>query len=451
MRQNKIRVGLMMVSLPPEKSTEPPEVESISEEVIHTAEKKLEESGIDVVRIPGQMQSENASIQAVESLEEKDVGCIVIMIGSWIYVPLVIAPVRRLTIPFLIWGFPDLLVGSLVPSCITHGSLDEMGIKHKFVYGSPDDKDTLDQIIEYARAAMVVKRLNNMRYGLFGGRCMYMYTGMPDLVQVKQILGVETDHISQFELISRAQLVEERKVLNFLKEFKETYKNIEPPDEVLLKSIRLYFALKEVIKERSLDFIGLKCMPELVTNYVSGCLAVAYLNNEGIVVGCEADTNGALSMEILHLLADEPVGFADVRELRKREKKVRLENCGSITTAFAISQQEVSWGLQYKFIGPAQGATPIFMCKPGRITLARLARIKGEYVMHIASGEAYLEDKEKMKETRDRWPQMFFKLDGDPEDFLQNCRSNHQHWVYGDYRTELIEICEMLGVKPILT
>ena len=449
---NRPKIGLVTVSLPPELSTVPPEAVQIADELGKRAEESFSKAGLEVIRIKEQAQDEKASVSATKKLVEAGVDCIIYMVGSWIYVPIVVTPTRDLKTPFILWAVPDMTLGSLVPSCITHGSLEEMGIGHKFVYGWPEDNALVEDIVKFSSAAMVVNRMDGMRYGLFGVRCMYMYTGMPDLIQVKRIFGVETVHIDEFMLVKRAEEIEKKKVVEFLNGFKKEYGKIEPSEDVMEKSVRLYFALKEMVKENDLDFVGLKCMPEVQGTYCSHCLSVALNNSEGLVSSCEADTNGALTMEILHLLSGNAAGFGDVFKIDRKEGKVRLVNCGSVAVEFATSKKDVDWGLQYDFIapGPGRGATPAFVCKPGRITLARLARIKGEYVMEIATGEAYSEPKEKMKEARSIWPHIFFKLDGDPEKFLQNCRSNHQHWTYGDYKEELVEVCNLLGIDPIV-
>ena len=444
-----VKVGIITVSLPPELSTVPPEAIQIADALSERAEERLRSRGLDVLRIVSQAQSEEASVKATQELVNKDVDCIIYMVGSWIYVPIVVTPARRLNRPFILWALPDMVLSSLVPSCVTHGSLDEMGIQHKFVYGWPEDDAALDQITKYARASMVVNHMDGIKYGLIGGRCMYMYTAMPDLIQIKRIFGVETEHIDQYTLVLDAQKVSDEKALEYLRAFKTQYGNIEPCDEVMIKSIKLYFALKGIIEERNLSFVGVKCLPELATNYVSGCLAVSHINNDGIVAACEADTNAALTMQILHLLSGEPVDFADVFQVNLQDREVRLVNCGALATNLAVSKKDVSWGLQYEFIGPARGATTVFVCKPGRITLARLARIKGEYVMQVTTGEAYSQPKEKMREARDRWPHLFFRLDGNAMEFVQNCRSNHQHWIYGDFKDELVEVCNLLGIRAI--
>ncbi len=447
----KIKLGLFTVSLPPELSTEPPEVEELAAEFSQRAAERLKKEGFEIVQISGQMQSEEASLKAAQELVAKDVDCIGIIIGSWIYVPIVVTVALKLNKPFFIWGWPNRTVNSLCPAVITHGSLDEIGIEHRFMYGSFEDNETINQITIFARSAMVINRMDGMRYGLIGGRCMYMYTGMPDLVQIKSIFGVETEQIDEYIVILKAQEIPNDKVQKLYSKIKDEYGTIEPSDDIMTKSIRLYLALKDIIKERHFDFIGLKCLWEMATHYCTYCLPTALLGNEGIVVGCEADTNAALTMEILHLMSNQPAGFGDVLEIEKENGKVRLANCGSIATNMATSKKDVDWGLQYEFTGKGRGATTVFVCKPGRITLARLARIKGQYVMQITLGEACTESKERLKEVRDKWPAIFFNLYGDINNFIQNCRSNHQHWVYGDYCAELVELCRLLGIKPIIT
>jgi L-fucose isomerase len=265
---------------------------------------------------------------------------------------------------------------------------------------------------------------------------------------------VETVHLDEFWLVSRAQRVDEEKVKDYYAGLKNCYGKITAPSDVIDKSIRLYFALQEMINEFELDFAGLKCMPEVQGDYCSHCLSVSMHLNQGVVVACEADTNAALTMQILELLAASPVGFGDVFQISLETGQLRLVNCGTMATDFATNPKDVEWVEQYDFIattGPGTGLCPVFVCKPGRVTLARLARIEGEYVMQIAGGEAYSEPKEKMKEARERWPHIFIKLDNDPSNFLQNVRSNHLHWVYGDFRAELIEVCNQLKITPIVT
>jgi len=448
----KPKIGLMTISLPPELSTVPREAVQVADDYAARMEKNLIGLGSEVIKVDAQIQDDKASLEKTRYLAGKDVDLIVYMVGSWVYVSVLVNATRKLEVPFVLWGIPDMRTGSLVASCINHGGLDEMGIKHEFVYGEPENNDLLKKIITIAKAAMVKNNLEGLIYGLFGGRCMYMYTAMPDLVQIKKVFGIETIHLNEFWLVERARKVDKKKVKEYSKWLHKKYGKIDVPEDVEDRSIRLYFALEELRKEYDIDFAGLKCMPEVQGDYCSHCLSVSMHLDQGFVASCEADTNAAITMQILKILSGSPPGFGDVFQLDNNN--LRLVNCGTFATKFSSSPKDVDFKQQYDFIattGPGTGMTTAFVCKPGRVTLARLARIDGEFVMQISSGEAYSQPKDKMKEARDRWPQIFIRLDDDPEFFLQNCRSNHQHWVYGDHKDELIEFCKLLNIKNINT
>ena len=80
------------------------------------------------------------------------------------------------------------------------------------------------------------------------------------------------------------------------------------------------------------------------------------------------------------------------------------------------------------------GAAPQAINKPGRVTLARLTRVAGDYVMLIVGGECLDYPLEKLEETH--WgfsPHAFVRLDADPRAFAQELRSNHLSLVYGDF------------------
>jgi L-fucose isomerase len=57
---------------------------------------------------------------------------------------------------------------------------------------------------------------------------------------------------------------------------------------------------------------------------------------------------------------------------------------------------------------------------------------------------------EKMKETSNEWPQAFIKINVTPEQLIDIYGSNHAHAVAGNVVNELIKVCDMLDIKPIV-
>jgi len=76
-----------------------------------------------------------------------------------------------------------------------------------------------------------------------------------------------------------------------------------PMDELLENcGIGIYEGLKTVIANHNLQGFTLRCFDLLTTIKYTGCLALAKLNSEGIVAGCEGDIPTLITMKILHSL-----------------------------------------------------------------------------------------------------------------------------------------------------
>jgi len=411
---------------------------------------KIKERNIDVIFKEELVYNIEDSLKTTKEFISKGVDCIIYLIGTWIYVPMVVNAALECNVPILLWSIKDPATFSLTGAGITHGSLDEIGIKHKFIYGSPEDEEVLNKIVTYAYASMLKNGLKKQKLGLIGGKPSGMYTTMVDMSQIKSLFGIEIEHVDQYRVFLEAENVNEKIINETYENIKNDFGKILCSKEKILKSIRLYHALKKIVNEDKYDFIAVKCADEMLNYYVSYCLAVALLNDDGIITACEGDLNAALTMQILHMLSNEPVVFADVNDIDLNNNILRLVNCGAIATKLAKSRKDVDLELQYEYMGKQQGCTTVFCCKPGKVTLARLSRVKGKYVMLIASGEAFEETKEKFKETREKWPHAFIKIDGNIEKLLENIRSNHMHMVYGDYKDTLIEFCKLMDIEPIV-
>ena len=454
MSANSPKVGLLTLSILPQWSPLPKEALDIIAEHSSRAEQVLGAHGLEVIRIEELISDSRASVQKAQQLREAGIHCVIFMMGAWPPPAAAIDAIEKLDkrVAVILWAFPDLTVLPLVPACHFHGAFDDLGIEHTLLYGAPEDRLFIETIKTAAKASQVAMDLRGMRLGIFGGRYLDMYTGMADMSQVKKVFGVDTPHIDEFWLVKEAERTEEEEVRECSRLLHAKYANISTPPDVEAKSIRLYLAMKKYAKEYDLDFATVKCMPEVHGDYCSHCLSVALNISEGFVISCECDINAALTMQILKMVSDLSPGFGDVCSLDMQDGTLRLGNCGAFATDLAAKPDDIHFMEQYDNLvpsGPGTGMTTSFFAKPGRVTLARLARVQGEYVMQTASGEAIQPPRERLAELRDRLPQTMIRLDGEPEVFLRNCRSNHMHWVYGEHRAELRELCRIVGITEI--
>ena len=73
-------------------------------------------------------------------------------------------------------------------------------------------------------------------------------------------------------------------------------------EKALPGAIRIYKALKNLVIDYRLDGFTLRCFDLLGSIHNTGCLALALLNAEGIVAGCEGDVPAMISMAITNAL-----------------------------------------------------------------------------------------------------------------------------------------------------
>jgi L-fucose isomerase len=446
------KVGLITISIPQEISPLSPKSRKTIMKYAESAISKLKKN-LDVIRVDEFIENNTTALKVSEHLRKENVDCVIFQIGAWPSPALAIDVIDKLNkkIPIIVWAFDDLEVLSLVPACQFHGAFDDMGIAHEFIYTNPDDENFTLSIEKITSTAAAVKKLNGMNLGLFGGRYMHMYTGTADPLQVKKVFGVEITHINEFCLVEEAKKVSRKKIEEYYEYLRNTYGKITAPLDMVEKSIRLYLAMKKLKTEYDLDFASVKCMLEVQGSYCSHCLSVSKNIDEGFIVSCEGDINGAITMQLLKLLSKSAVGFGDICKLDMEKNILTLVNCGAFATNFAEKPEEVTFPEQLKTLapGPGTGMTTSFICKPGKVTIARLGRINREYVMQISSGNAVKRSNDNL--INDIMPHIFIHLDSDDADsFIQNSRSNHLHWVYGDYKEQLRYICKILKIKDIV-
>jgi L-fucose isomerase len=452
------KVGLI-TTLAPGESWPKTIVELAASDLVKAREalQRLEMDVFDVGKIA--RTNEEMKKQA-EVLRTNGVEVLVIFVSNWAYSNAAVSAALTCGVPVIVWANARLGSAGITGGSIIKGAFDEIGIPSTLIYGDFTDKKTLDELKICCTAAAAVTRLRGQTCGLAGGRSMGMYTAVVDPIQWRSVFGVDIDSFEQFEILERAKKVSDNDAIKFLEWMKKEFGRIEQRDEIMLMQIKLYLALKEIVKEKGYDFIAVKCLPEMPSHYTTFCLAHAIFNDrsdaygekESFVFACEADLNGALTMEIMKEITGGPVLFADVSHIDIDENIVRLSNCGSHPTDLAESKKDVYWvkdGLR-EFTWKYGGTCPQFVAKAGKVTLARLSRVQGEYIMLITTGAALKFPREKLSEINPNHPQVFVKLDCNVNNFIKCLRANHIHLVYGDYSAHLREVCRILNIKSVI-
>lgn len=145
-----------------------------------------------------------------------------------------------------------------------------------------------------AKLAEAKKALANCRLGIIGEPSNWLISSHADASLVKEKLGVELVDIPMEELLQAFAATPVCAV-------EET-----SPSEAIRKSLpdaqRIYVALKKIVEQYELQGFTLRCFDLLTAVKNTGCLALAKLNAEGVVAGCEGDVPAMLSMKVIQTL-----------------------------------------------------------------------------------------------------------------------------------------------------
>lgn len=390
---------------------------------------------------------------------------------------------------YAVWAFPHfsmlaagatpgplLLLSNIDPSqpgmvgmLAAGGALDQIGRRHRRLWGEPAEAELIEHIGSEARAAHAVAALAGSTFGRFGGRPMGMNTAVAATDQWQRLFGVDVEEIDQWEIVRRAELADQGEVTK-AREWLERhaagvhYDGVKLTPELLERQIRSYLAVRELIAQWRLDFSGIKGQPELTQHFATMDITEAFLNDpydwngpkEPHVCATEADMDGALTMQLFKHITNTPVLFADVRHYHIDRDIWDLCNSGQHATWYAARSDDPAENLSKVhlypevFFFPAGGASVHHLAAAGEMTLARLTRDDGAYRMQLMAGEFETYDDETnealMRQSTFEWPHAFARLDARVEDFLSRFGANHIHAVPGDVRDEMRAVCRLLDI-----
>jgi L-fucose isomerase len=389
----------------------------------------------------------------------------VLHVPTWVNPNMVITTANQIERPLLLLGNDRPESASLVGWLAAAGGLEEIARPFKRLFGEVASAEAARTLIAFARAASAKRRLHGQTFGSFGVRSLGMYTASHDPNQWQRIFGVDTEVYDQAEIVNLGESLSGESVAAFRSWLLDRvgyvgYDGTTFTPEKLDKQIRSYLATREIVERDRLDFLGVKCQTELSDGYCLQCVSVAFLNDpyddrgpkRALPTACESDANGALTMQMLHLLSGgKPVTLMDVKFFRD-DSVLILANCGSMATSLSTGTSNAEESLKHVHLQPhlfgeAGGAATQFLMTPGPITLARLVRKAGTYHMQIIPGESLPASREDMKGTGWSWPHAFVQTRMDFDHFIEIGASNHLHSVLGDYVPELEELCSLYGIE----
>lgn len=311
---------------------------------------------------------------------------------------------------------------SLAASMEILSYLHENNLKGEIIHGSAHYMAARIKLL--ARVEEARTRLAGMRLGIVGRPSDWLISSQASLQAVKQKLGIELIDIPMQELLDACAT---------LKDVQDATLALKAPSEAIKESIpgalRIYEALKTVVKRHELQGFSIRCFDLLTSVHNTGCIALAKFNSQGIVAGCEGDVPAMLSMAIVQAITGLTGFQSNPARINPETGEMLMAHC---TIPFNLTE---TYELDTHFESGIGVGIRGYM-KEGDVTIVK---VSGDLSRHFVEEGQLLHNQAEPNLCR---TQQVIQLNR-PEKasyFLTNPIGNHHIIVPGHFKQEIDEL-----------
>ena len=429
----------------------------IDDALVARAKKTLRNAGLRLVLHDTVVASKGEARECFGRLKNMDdLDAVVLFSGTWVWAAHLIGALRDFAFTgkgIVLWTHPGSQGWRPVGGLVMHGALKEVGLQHRFVYGGCDNAADMARITSYCRGAHMKNRLNMSTLGVYGGRGMGQTCGAADPSQWMRVFGVDIDSRDTMDLVRTADAIPRSAVTRARKAIQPLFVEPIPEGETADKSIRLYLALKAIMKREAWDFYTIQSFPGLGDYYGASCFAQSMMLNDGVGTSTLSDFNTAMTVKLLTDLSVEPVYYGDLQHIDKATREIKIIGDGACPPGLASEIGPATFaehGIPTE--GEAGGLSVQLVCKAGDGILARLGRDNGRFEMVMARCRVYEPSRKVLEKRRLEcgvpfWPHAFVTVDGDMDALVQAWNNEYACLGYGAHLADdVAAFCEQTGI-----
>jgi L-fucose isomerase-like protein len=229
---------------------------------------------------------------------------------------------------------------SLPAALETLAAIQQTGGRGRIVSlrGQPDaDRAALDEAVGDLEA---IAAMRSARLGVIGGPSSWLVASSPDADTVRRRWGPDVVTVEPTRMIelTRTPVTPTGLLAQRFTQVADPVRSTVD-QRAVDNALGVRSALLDVVDNEEIDAVTVRCFDLLGDPGTSGCLALASLNDDGIVAGCEGDVPSALAMLWVRHLLDQPTWMANPATLDVDRNELVLAHCTvapSMVESFAL-------------------------------------------------------------------------------------------------------------------
>jgi len=457
---SKPKIGFIVYGVHKDGLEDPMGTPFIDDEIVENAKDALQESGLELLEHDLVLATKLEARECFDKFKKmNDIDAIVLFSGTWVWASHMIGALRDFATSgkgIVLWTNPGSQGWRPVGGLVMQGAMKEIGLKHRFVYGSYEDSEEIEKISSYCRASQLKNRLNLSTIGTFGGRGMGQTCGAADPSQWMKVFGIDIDSRDTTELLNNAEKISSEEIDQAKNRIQNLFSERIPEGDETDRSIRLYLAIKKLLQKNDWDFYTIQSFPGLGDEYSATCFAQSMILEDGIGTSTLGDFNTALTVICLTELSNEPVYYGDLQHIDKYNNEIKIIGDGACPPSLASNLGPAGFaehGIPTE--GEAGGLSVKLVCKVGEGVLARMGRNDGQFEMVITRCTIFEPPADQIEKRKNEcgipfWPHGFVKAECDIDALLQAWNNEYACLGYGAHLyEELKAFCELTGIKAI--
>jgi L-fucose isomerase-like protein len=412
----------------------------------------LEKLGYSVLRPEGLLTDPDEAGKAATSYAGKGADALIVQFSTFTDGRFLTSIVSALDLPVLVWSLPEPEVGgrlrlnSLTGGNLAASILVRLGRPFKVVYRLPSDAQAQAEIGPWLAAARAAARLKQAVIAEVGNPPPGFYTSTVDALELMRAIGVRLTRIDLQTVLTQAAQIPAARYQPLIDADQKRVKGLpQLASDQVVRSTQFTLALRDALGTPAPEAVSVRCWPEFFNEYkAAACSTLSHLIEDGIQAACEADTLGAVTMLMQHLLTGLPTFLGDLVHVDEQRNSGTFWHCG--VSAFSLASPKT---------GPVAGVQPNrnlgfafnHSLKTGPVTVARLGQGPQGLRLGILSGEA-VDGPNTFQGTS-----VEVKLNGPVRETLDRILASgfehHYALVWQDVTRELAELCRLLSLECV--
>lgn len=194
--------------------------------------------------------------------------------------------------------------------------LEEQGNEGRIIHGSNDGIMSAICANDSKQIPSISNKFRGTRIGLFGYPSDWLIASGVDYDYLREYYGIESIYIDLQRVIDGIKTVSKVEAEKVARELKSRAIAVKEPDAAdMIEAAKAYLTIKKICQDERLDAMTIRCFDIVKACNTTSCIALAMLNDEGIVAGCEGDMQTLMTMLLAKRLCGEEAFMANPSQL----------------------------------------------------------------------------------------------------------------------------------------